>query len=129
MRECNPDAELYGEHMAEAELWHEIRLWYVKGKGKSTMQGYPRQATNFHKLGEKVNVMFCNSCQSENQSYFDGEVAIHFPGLKGLDKPIVWVFPKLLVCLHCGVTEFRVPETERRQLVESDTADGGTRRN
>jgi hypothetical protein len=39
----------------------------------------------------------------------NGEIAIHFPGLKGLDKPIVWVFPKLLVRLDCGFTEFTVP--------------------
>ena len=60
------------------------------------------------------------SCQSCNQSTFDGEIAIHFPGLAGLDKPLVWVFPKLLVCLNCGFTEFVVPEAELRRLVESD---------
>jgi hypothetical protein len=63
--------------------------------------------------------MACKSCHSKNQREFDGELAIHFPGLKGLDKPIVWVFPKLLVCLDCGFTEFAVPESELRQLVES----------
>ena len=65
----------------------------------------------------------CKSCQSANQSTFNGEIAIHFPGLEGLDKPIVWVFPKLLVCLNCGFTEFVIPETELRQLEESDAAD------
>jgi len=59
-------------------------------------------------------------CQSENWRNFGAEVAIHFPGLKGLDKPIVWVFPKLLVCLDCGFTEFAIPETELQGLVESD---------
>ena len=58
----------------------------------------------------------CRSCESANQSTFNGEIAIHFPGLEGLDKPIVWVFPKLLVCLNCGFTEFAIPETELRQL-------------
>ena len=65
--------------------------------------------------------MSCKSCKSENQSNFNGEIAIHFPGLQGLDKPIVWVFPKLLVCLDCGFTEFAIPETELRQLAEGDS--------
>jgi len=60
--------------------------------------------------------MFCKSCHSRNQREFSGEVAIHFPGLKGLDKPHVFVFPKLVVCLHCGFTEFEVPETELRVI-------------
>ena len=60
--------------------------------------------------------MSCKSCHSDNQREFNGEIAIHFPGLKGLDKPIVWVFPKLVVCLDCGFTEFVVPETELRAL-------------
>jgi hypothetical protein len=64
----------------------------------------------------------CSSCQSVNQSTFNGEIAIHFPGLEGLEKPIVWVFPKLLVCLNCGFTEFAIPETELRQLTNSDRA-------
>ena len=62
--------------------------------------------------------MSCKSCLSEHQSKLNAEVAIHFPGLKGLDKPIVWVFPKLLVCLDCGVTEFSLPERELGVLVK-----------
>jgi hypothetical protein len=64
----------------------------------------------------------CRSCESPNQKMFNGEIAIHFPGLKGLDKPIVWVFPKLLVCLNCGLTEFAIPEPELQQLAKSDRA-------
>jgi len=64
--------------------------------------------------------MSCRSCQSENQRNFNGEIAIHFPGLKGLDKPVVFVFPKLLLCLDCGFTEFAIPEGELRRLTESD---------
>jgi hypothetical protein len=66
--------------------------------------------------------MSCKSCQSENQRTLNGEVAIHFPGLNGLDKPILWVFPKLLVCLNCGFTEFEIPKAELRRLVEGDAA-------
>jgi len=69
--------------------------------------------------------MPCKSCGSLNQRKFTGEVAIHFPGLKGLDKPIVWVFPDLLVCLDCGTTEFAVPKSELRQLAKGDAAAAG----
>jgi hypothetical protein len=58
----------------------------------------------------------CASCHSANRSPFTAEIAIHFPGLKGLDKPIVWVFPKLLVCLDCGRAEFTVPDRELKVL-------------
>jgi hypothetical protein len=68
------------------------------------------------------DAMSCKSCKSENQRNLNGEIAIHFPGLKRLEKPIVWVFPKVLVCLDCGFTEFAIPETELRQLVETDAA-------
>ena len=62
--------------------------------------------------------MSCGSCKSNKRSSFGGEVAIHFSGLEGLNNPIVWVFPKLLVCLDCGLTEFRVPESELRVLAQ-----------
>lgn len=58
----------------------------------------------------------CTSCRSENQKTFTSEIAIHFPGLAGLSKPIVWVFPKISVCLDCGVARFVVPETELEVL-------------
>jgi hypothetical protein len=56
--------------------------------------------------------MACQKCSSESQNTFNGELAIHFAGLKGLDKAIVWVYPKLTVCLTCGFAEFTVPERE-----------------
>jgi hypothetical protein len=60
--------------------------------------------------------MSCKSCKSEHQSNLSAEVAIHFPGLRGLDEPRVLVFPKLVVCLDCGLAEFEVPETELREI-------------
>ena len=60
--------------------------------------------------------MTCKGCGSDRQSGFNGEIAIHFRGLEGLDKPIVWVFPKVVVCLLCGFTEFTVPERELQVL-------------
>jgi len=65
--------------------------------------------------------MFCKSCQSD-QRKFNAEIGIHFPGLQGLDKPIVWVCTEFLVCLNCGLTEFEIPEAQLRELAESDAA-------
>ncbi|HEY2544977.1 MAG TPA: hypothetical protein VGI46_02830 [Candidatus Acidoferrum sp.] len=61
----------------------------------------------------------CALCGSLNQRRFTGEIAIHFPGLKGIDKPIVWVFPDILTCLDCGASVFAVPEAELRVLAEA----------
>ena len=66
----------------------------------------------------------CRSCHSLHQRTFNGEVAIHFSGIEGLRKPIVWAFPKLSVCLDCGFTEFTVPERELRVLVEGRVENG-----
>ena len=68
--------------------------------------------------------MSCKSCLSAHQSNLNGEVAIHVPGLKGLEKPVVFVFPKLLVCLDCGVTEFTVPERELAVIVKGTAVEG-----
>ena len=64
----------------------------------------------------------CKSCGSLNQAKFTGEVAIHFAGLENIDKPIVWVFPELVVRLDCGNAEFAVAEAELRELAKIDIA-------
>jgi len=66
----------------------------------------------------------CTSCGSANVGEFTGEIAIHFPGLKNIDKPAVWVFPKIAVCLDCGTARFVVPETELRLLAKGEAAAG-----
>lgn len=68
--------------------------------------------------------MACKICASENQKTFKGEVALHFPGLAGLDRPIVWVFPKVIVCLQCGFADFTVPERELSVLVSGRVVPG-----
>ena len=52
------------------------------------------------------------------------KMGIHFPELKDIDKPVVWVFPEVVVCLDCGTAEFAVPEAELRQLAKGDAAAG-----
>ena len=64
-------------------------------------------------------------CGSYKQSKFNGEIAIHAPGLKNIDKPIVRVFPELLVCLDCGIAEFAVPESQIPELKKGYTAAAG----
>ena len=68
--------------------------------------------------------MACKTCNSNKQNVFNGETAIHFPGFEGLNKSIVWVFPKLAVCWHCGFTEFTVPERELLVLQQGSPVDG-----
>ncbi len=68
--------------------------------------------------------MPCKSCGSINQRNFTVEIAIHFPGLKNIDKPVVWVFPELVVCLDCGTAEFAVPKAELRQFAKGAAAEG-----
>jgi hypothetical protein len=62
--------------------------------------------------------MACKSCHSENQRNFTGEIAIHFPGLAGLNKPIVLVFPTMMVCLECAFAQFAISDVELRVLRE-----------
>jgi hypothetical protein len=69
--------------------------------------------------------MSCQWCGSNNQSRFAAEVAIHFPGLESLNKPIVWVFPQLFLCLNCGKAEFVIPDNELRMLAKDQAASAG----
>jgi hypothetical protein len=69
--------------------------------------------------------MPCKSCKSLNQSKFTAEIAVHFPELKNIDEPVVWVFSEVVVCLNCGTAEFAVPEAELRLLSKDNTAAAG----
>ena len=71
--------------------------------------------------------MTCLLCSSANQAIFSAEMIIHFSGLKNVDKPGVWVFSKLLVCLGCGFSRFAVPECELGLLAgDPPTSEGST---
>ena len=58
----------------------------------------------------------CTSCGSANVSKLSGEVALHFRGLQNLDTPAVFVFPEVVVCLDCGVSQFEMPQPELQRL-------------
>lgn len=69
-------------------------------------------------------LMQCKQCLSETNEKFSAEVAIHFPGLEGLNKPIVWVFPSLVVCLKCGSAVFDIPKRALAVLSTGRIVDG-----
>jgi hypothetical protein len=64
--------------------------------------------------------MRCQRCASHTVNEFSAELAIHFPGWDGLEKPVVWAFPKLMVCLGCGLVEFELPPEKLAQLNRDD---------
>ena len=60
--------------------------------------------------------MRCVGCESERLREFASEIAIHFSGLENLRNPHVLVFPKVIVCLDCGFSEFSIVEPELKKL-------------
>ena len=60
--------------------------------------------------------MSCPSCASVNQRDFSTEMMVHFSGLENLDKPAVLSFPRVLVCLDCGFSQFMLPGMELTQI-------------
>jgi len=66
--------------------------------------------------------MRCKSCGSFRRRKFTAEMGIHSPGLKNIDKPVVWVFTDVVVCLDCGISEFAIAEAELRLLASDDAA-------
>jgi len=60
--------------------------------------------------------MKCSSCGSGNQVELQTEMAIHFSGRKNLNKPHVFLSPRVLICLDCGLSSFTLPETELQKL-------------
>jgi hypothetical protein len=48
-------------------------------------------------------------------------------GLANLNRPSVWVFPELLVCLNCGFSPFMVPTAELAQLANAPECSQGNR--
>lgn len=60
--------------------------------------------------------MSCKRCESDKLKDFNAEIAIHSPGGGGLNKHQVFVSPKLMVCLDCGIAEFIIPNAQRQKL-------------
>jgi hypothetical protein len=72
--------------------------------------------------------MNCASCGSGNQSEFTSEINVRFRGLKNLDNPGVLMFPKILICLDCGLSRFTTPTAELAKLARFTPARDGSSR-
>ena len=70
--------------------------------------------------------MSCRSCGLGNQKKFAAEMSVHVLGVENVDKPVIWVFPKLLVCMDCGFTELTIAENELHLLQEDPARDPGS---
>lgn len=65
-----------------------------------------------------LTASICKSCKSPNLTELEAEMNIHFAALRSLDQPSIFAFPKLVVCLDCGLTESIMSDEELRQLRE-----------
>lgn len=58
----------------------------------------------------------CQSCGSVNLAELSGEISLHLPGRSGLDRDPILLFPKVAVCLDCGLLQARLSPVERQQI-------------
>ena len=75
-------------------------------------------------------LVVCKSCGATNQNSLSAEMAIHVPGIENLDRPTLWVFPRIVVCMNCGFSEFfiskdKLQSVEVEQRSSAATAFGG----
>jgi len=68
-------------------------------------------------------VMLCLSCGSDKLAELTAEMLVHYRGLKHLEKPGVWLFPEVLICLDCGFGRFIVPRTELASVASGASTD------
>lgn len=61
--------------------------------------------------------MACFSCRSENVKAFTSEINIHLPGKANLTRSVL-AYPKLLVCMDCGLADVLLSQDELRNLKE-----------
>ena len=62
--------------------------------------------------------MSCSRCLSLHQTELNSEINLHFRSLPNLGEPGIFVFPQVLVCLDCGLSEFVIEKRELAQITE-----------
>ena len=78
-----------------------------RGLKSRSRQGTSGKDTKAKKLTK------CRSCKSLHIADFLGEICLHFnQGVESLNKPLIWLFPKIPVCLDCGFAQFKVSAAE-----------------
>ena len=65
--------------------------------------------------------MTCKACGHSRHGAFRAEIAIRPPGPRSLEKPPVWVFPEIRLCLERGRAEFSIPQYEVELLAKGDS--------
>ena len=66
--------------------------------------------------------MACRSCKLATEIELTAEMNIHFSGAMNVDKPPVWAFPRIVVCLNCGFVEFVLESDELLHVREAAAA-------
>jgi len=89
-----------------------------RGKGNQVLQIASSEGVQ---RGGASYPVACKSCNSVNQRQFPAEINVHFPGPENFETPTVWVFPTLVVCLNCGLTEFTVSGKALQSLTKRNS--------
>ena len=62
--------------------------------------------------------MSCTQCGSLHETELSTEINLHVRGPANPDDAGIFVFPKLSVCLDCGLSQFIIEKRELAQIVE-----------
>ena len=61
--------------------------------------------------------MMCKVCSCDESIHLESEMGIHH----GLDKPAIFLFAHVVICLQCGFTELTIPDMKLRELRKAIT--------
>jgi len=69
--------------------------------------------------------MSCTRCLSLHQTELNSEINLHVRGLPNLGESGIFVFPRVLVCLDCGLSQFIIEERELAEIMERNLTQRG----
>jgi hypothetical protein len=68
----------------------------------------------------------CKMCSSGSQIELKSEICLHRRA--GFEKPAIFIFPKIAICLQCGFAEFVMSDKELLQIRNAAEQDMGSTR-